>query len=189
VCSYCGCRAIAPVARLSAEHVEVLELLGDLRRAPALGRAGFDEALDRLTQALGAHTGGEERSLLAELRDDPELGAHVAALCAEHGEIDEALAALRPGDAPALAALETLLRRHIDKEENGLFPAAAIALGAEAWDRVDVLLRADPALVETLRRWEDSGGTWRPTAEDGAVVLVSCTGEEMETLRSAIPSA
>jgi hemerythrin-like domain-containing protein len=187
VCSYCGCRAIAPVARLSAEHVEVLELLGDLRRASADGRPGFEEVLGRLTRALDAHTGGEERSLLGELRGDPELGPYVAVLCAEHGEIDAALAALSPGDAAGLAALETLLRRHIDKEENGLFPAAAIALDGEAWDRVDLLLRADRVLAETLRRWEASGGTWRPAAEEGAAVLISCTGEEMETVRTAVP--
>jgi hemerythrin-like domain-containing protein len=28
------------------------------------------------------------------------------------------------------------LRRHIDREENGLFPAAVIALDGAAWDRL-----------------------------------------------------
>ena len=32
--------------------------------------------------------------------------------------------------------LEDILRRHIDKEENGLFPAAVIALDGPAWERV-----------------------------------------------------
>ena len=40
------------------------------------------------------------------------------------------------GDLTRMVALETLLRRHIDKEENGLFPAAAIALDGPAWERV-----------------------------------------------------
>ena len=33
-----------------------------------------------------------------------------------------------------------LLREHINKEENGLFPAAAIALDGDAWDRSQALL-------------------------------------------------
>lgn len=40
------------------------------------------------------------------------------------------------GDGRA-EALENLLRRHIDKEENGIFPAAAVALDGAAWDRIE----------------------------------------------------
>ena len=29
------------------------------------------------------------------------------------------------------------MRHHIDREENGIFPAAAIALGGETWDLID----------------------------------------------------
>lgn len=192
MCSHCGCRALSPVARLTAEHEQVLELLGEVRRA--VDAQALDDCVTRLEQVLIAHTRGEERSLFSELRDDPVLGDHVAALCAEHGEIDAALSGLRTGDPRTFSHFETLLRRHIDKEENGLFPAAAIALDGAGWDRVDRLLRLDLVTLEVLARWQDSGGSWRltqspdPEARTEVVELVSCTGEVMDTIIAGRPT-
>jgi len=49
----------------------------------------------------------------------------------------------------------------------------------------------DELTVATLRRWEDSGGTWR-TRHLGAamaeVELCACTGEPMQRLRGAGPA-
>jgi hemerythrin-like domain-containing protein len=62
----------------------------------------------------------------------------VAGLCAEHDDIHGVLGGVvrtAPDWPAALAALD-LLRRHIDNEEHGLFPAAVVALPMPAWDRI-----------------------------------------------------
>lgn len=135
MCSYCGCRANTVIARYSAEHDEIINAMGVLRRAASAGdRDGA--AASHLAGLLYPHTASEERSLFAELRQDAEFTEHVAGLCAEHREIDAALARVIEGDLAAAGMLEDILRRHIDKEENGLFPAAVIALDGPAWERV-----------------------------------------------------
>ena len=137
MCSYCGCRANTVIARYSAEHDEIVNAMGVLRRAASAGdRDGARVAAGDLAVLLDPHTSSEERSLFAELRRDAEFTAHVDGLCAEHREIDAALARVVEGDLAAAGMLEDILRRHIDKEENGLFPAAVIALDGPAWERV-----------------------------------------------------
>lgn len=136
MCSYCGCTAITVIGRFTAEHEAIINAMGTVRRAAETGDTACRQAAVRqLADLLAPHTRSEERSLFAELRQDPEFADHVTTLCGEHRDIDRALeaAAQDPGRA---AALEALLRRHIDKEENGLFPAAAIALDGPAWERV-----------------------------------------------------
>ncbi len=146
MCSYCGCRALASIAQLTAEHEQIVNLMGDVRRAVgSVDATVLETATSMLTAALARHTTGEERSLFTELRDDPELADHVNELCAEHVDLDTRLGRLQPGGTAAVHDLEGLLRRHIDKEENGLFPAAAISLDGAAWDRVDVRLADDAA--------------------------------------------
>lgn len=137
MCSYCGCQSIEILGRFTAEHEDIVNGLGDLRRSVAAG----DDALVAITaRALAAmldpHTASEERSLFAELRLDEEFTDEVDQLCGEHHGLDEQLSAIAAGQHGVMADFEVALRRHIDREENGLFPAAAIALGGEAWDRV-----------------------------------------------------
>ena len=137
MCSYCGCRANTVIARYSAEHDEIVNAMGILRRTASAGdRDGARVAVGDLAVLLDPHTSSEERSLFAELRRDAEFTAHVDGLCAEHRGIDAALARVVEGDLAAAGMLEDILRRHIDKEENGLFPAAVIALDGPAWERV-----------------------------------------------------
>jgi hemerythrin-like domain-containing protein len=137
MCSYCGCRANTVIARYSAEHDEIVNAMGVLRRAASAGEVnGARVAARILTGLLDPHTACEERSLFAELRKDVEFTAHVEGLCAEHRDIDGTLARVVEGDLAAAGVLEGVLRRHIDKEENGLFPAAVIALDGPAWERV-----------------------------------------------------
>lgn len=139
MCTYCGCRAITMIGRLSTEHVAILNATGALRRVAQAGDVGGTaRAVAELAALLDPHTTGEERGLFAELRLDPEFADHVDALCAEHREIDAHLARAAGGDHAEIEALENLLRRHIDKEENGIFPAAAVALDGTAWDRIQV---------------------------------------------------
>lgn len=137
MCSYCGCRANTVIARYSAEHDDIVNAMGVLRRAASAGDpAGTGACARTLASLLDPHTASEERSLFAELRLDAEFTEHVDGLRAEHREIDAALARVAEGDLAAVGALEHILRRHIDKEENGLFPAAVIALDGAAWERV-----------------------------------------------------
>lgn len=125
------------IGRLSTEHVAIINATGALRRAVHDRDAtATSTAVDELAALLDPHTTGEEQGLFTELRLDPEFAAHMDALCAEHREIDARLARVASGDHAEVDALENLLRRHIDKEENGIFPAAAVALDGAAWDRI-----------------------------------------------------
>jgi hypothetical protein len=127
------------IGRLSTEHVAIINATGALRRAALAGDSGSTAAaVAELAALLDPHTTGEERGLFAELRLDQEFASHVDALCAEHREIDAHLARVAEGDHSDVDGLENLLRRHIDKEENGIFPAAAVALDGAAWDRIQV---------------------------------------------------
>jgi hemerythrin-like domain-containing protein len=155
VCSYCGCESIEVVGRFMAEHDELINASGHLRRACDSGDAtAITAAIGTLTSLLGPHTRAEEVGLFAVLAEDAEFTEHVHGLCAEHEQIDALLAAVAAaGDTPttgdpeadrarrrtAYDAFEHLLRRHIDHEDNGLFPAAAIAFAGPEWERVAAL--------------------------------------------------
>lgn len=135
MCSYCGCHEITVIGRLMDEHEAIQNAAGDLRRAAR--SAGPEEVVacvDALTGLLDPHVLGEERGLFAELRDDPEFTSHVERLCDEHVTLEDALAEVRGGDLTGLDALLHLLDTHIEREDNGVFPAAATALDGPAWD-------------------------------------------------------
>lgn len=127
---------MALVGRLTAEHERVADLALD-----ALGAldAGDDAAarslVDAVVVALGPHTRREESGLFPELRRDADLAPHVDELCDEHDDIHAGLAAAARGDWPAVRTALHVLRRHIDREEHGLFPAALATLTPEQWDR------------------------------------------------------
>ncbi len=140
MCSYCGCRSLAVIGRLSAEHETIINVMGELRRAHASGDSPQVANLaDRLASLLDPHTRSEEQGLFAELREQPEFTEAIEALAKEHVELDTALREIIAGRPSEITAFETLLRRHIDREENGLFPAAATALGGDSWDRLAAL--------------------------------------------------
>lgn len=137
MCSYCGCRSITLIARYSAEHDAIINATGVMRRAAATGDKQATRAVaNHLATLLDPHVLSEERSLFSQLRLDPEFTEHIEQLCSEHHSIAAGLTRVADGDLASALALETLLRRHIDKEENGLFPAAAIALDGPAWEQV-----------------------------------------------------
>lgn len=125
------------IGRFSAEHEAIANAAGELRRAAELGDlpAARDRA-DQLGQLLHPHTASEERGLFSELRRDPEFTEHVDDLCREHHDLDAGLAAIAGGDMSGAGRFVDRLRRHIDREENGLFPAAAVALDGAGWERV-----------------------------------------------------
>jgi hypothetical protein len=143
MCSYCGCESIDVIGRFMAEHVDVVNATGDLRRACATGDpTSVVRASDVLAALLIPHTGAEEAGLFTVLAQDPEFTDHVRRLCAEHDELDAGLERVRAGDRASFPAFERALRDHIDREENGLFPAAAVAFAGPEWERVGDLTPA-----------------------------------------------
>jgi len=147
MCSYCGCQDLTAIGRLMAEHVDIVEATGALRRAALDGDAAAARAAGTVLGALlDPHTRGEEAGLFAELAPVDGFGEHIATLCGEHDDLDEDLAAVIDGDLGRVEPFVTRLRNHIDREENGLFPAAAIALDAEVLQR----LAEDPAAERHL---------------------------------------
>ncbi len=137
MCSHCGCLSITLIERFSAEHDAIINATGLMRRvAVTRDSAATRAAVNDLAILLAPHVLSEERSLFRQLRPDPEFTEHITLLCSEHRAIAAGLTRLADGDLASAVTLETLLRRHIDKEENGLFPAAAIALDGSAWEQV-----------------------------------------------------
>jgi hypothetical protein len=137
VCSYCGCDSIEVIGRFMAEHVEIINATGQLRAAVRSGE------VDRVATARGVvaamlwpHTSAEEDGLFRVLHREEQFAEHIDGLCEEHTSLDQYLALITPGDEVAMAQFENALRDHIDKEDNGLFPAAAIALNGEQWIEV-----------------------------------------------------
>ena len=137
MCSYCGCRSITVIGQLSEEHEHIVNHLGEVRRACATADQGaVAQALDSLVAHLDPHTRSEERGLFHVLRRNPDFAEHVDLLHEEHVGIDALVAELRAGDLGVLDELVDALYDHIDKEENGLFPAAAVELDGPDWEEV-----------------------------------------------------
>lgn len=145
MCEYCGCRSIPLIDRFSDEHYQIVNLSGDLKRAVAAG-GDVMSAARALDAVLFPHTEAEEVGLFAELRSDEAYQAVVDSLCAEHAQLDEQLTRIANGAHDEYEAFEYALRRHIDHEENGLFPAAAVSLDGDQWERI---LAATPAAEVT----------------------------------------
>lgn len=160
MCSYCGCRDIPLLKQFIAEHEVTLELAADtaaaLREGAVLRARG---RLDLLARQLHAHWRGEEEGLFAAMREDPQFSGYLDELLADHlrlrvlfGEADPAVAL----DRARLLASFDALRGHIDKEEDGLFPASLTTLSGAQWDASMRAWRqahpGDPSLDEDLHR-------------------------------------
>ena len=149
MCNYCGCRAIEPVAQLSTEHERILNLSGEIRRAVARGAdVVAAELLRTLHEVLEVHDAVEELALYPAMARLLEFSDMVGTLFDEHDEFDRVVhAALTATDgtgpstadwAAVLAALE-MLAQHIDHEEHGVFPAAAVSLDPADWEHAEVV--------------------------------------------------
>ena len=119
MCEYCGCQALASVAELTAEHDEVVNLIGLARTAIAAGDvpAAAVQAR-RIADLLAPHTAVEEEALFPALAAD--FPDHVERLLADHRAIDAVLAEVADGagapDAAWSGRLDevlTRLREHI----------------------------------------------------------------------------
>lgn len=145
MCSYCGCQAITVVGRFMAEHDEIINATGELVRAAAAGDRDLVRSTARVVaRLLHPHTHAEEVGLFAVMREQEEFTEHIDVLCGEHSQLDSLLAAVAGGDLARAPEFERQLRSHIDKEDNGLFPAAAMSLDGPEWERVDQTTPAAP---------------------------------------------
>ena len=142
MCEYCGCQAVTAIDELTREHDLVVNLIGGVRHAHAAGDLSrLAELARQIAAVLGPHTEVEEHGLFPALASDfPE---HVAALEADHRRIEAVLGEAGHG-APAestwprrLVEVLDMLREHILKEQDGVFPAALANLGTAEWEAVE----------------------------------------------------
>jgi hypothetical protein len=95
----------------------------------------------RIAAVLDPHAEVEERGLFPPLAAD--FPDQISILEAEHQEIATVLAesSLGPPEDPAwpdrLAAALALLRAHIHKEQDGVFPAALASLRTADWEAME----------------------------------------------------
>jgi hemerythrin-like domain-containing protein len=142
MCEYCNCQAIPAIEILTREHDDALD---HIRAATQAVHTGDDRALrdvcSRLIALLGPHTAVEEQALFPPLRS--EFPDQITDLCREHDVLDAALAEATstrgraPGWEQRLEAALRLLREHIRKEQDGVFPAALSTLKAAEWDQLE----------------------------------------------------
>lgn len=142
MCEYCGCQAVAAIEELTREHDLVVALIAEVRVAAAAADLPAMAALtNRMATILGPHTLVEEEGLFPALADD--FPDQVAVLHAEHRRVEAVLGEAADGTPadptwPArLAETLHLLREHILKEQDGVFPAALSSLSPAQWDAVD----------------------------------------------------
>lgn len=147
MCEYCGCQALASIDELTREHEQVLALISDVRAARRTGDVARQAELAcRIAAVLRPHTYVEEQGLFPALAGD--FPGHIASLEAEHRLIEaplaEAVRGAADGAQPAdpawperLGGALDLLREHIFKEQDGVFPAALATLRTTDWEAVD----------------------------------------------------
>jgi hemerythrin-like domain-containing protein len=144
MCEYCGCQTVTAIDDLTREHDMVVNLIGEVRAAhAATDTARMAELARQITSVLEPHTYVEERGLFPVLAAD--FPDQVTALQAEHRHIEAVLGEAADG-APAdptwparLVETLDLLREHILKEQDGVFPAALANLNPEDWDAIDTI--------------------------------------------------
>jgi hemerythrin-like domain-containing protein len=142
VCEYCGCQALETIDELTQEHDEVVRLISHLRPAHRDGGVvRMAEVAREIAKVLGPHTEVEEHGLFPALAGD--FPDQIAALEAEHRRIEAVLAEANgafltdPTWADRLMEAMAVLRDHILKEQDGVFPAALANLGTEDWEAVE----------------------------------------------------
>ncbi|MBX6356589.1 MAG: hemerythrin domain-containing protein [Micromonosporaceae bacterium] len=141
MCEYCGCQTLDPIDCLTREHDLVVGLIGELRQAHRAGDGPrMAQISRRIAAILAPHTRVEEDGLFPAFRT--EFPDHIDALVAEHRRIESVLdeaAEQIPGDPTwpdRLLTTMDVLRDHILKEQDGVFPAALATLSTEDWEAV-----------------------------------------------------
>jgi hemerythrin-like domain-containing protein len=144
MCEYCGCQALPAIDELTREHDMVVGLISRVRGAHLTHDVAELAVLARaIATVLAPHTVVEEQGLFPALAAD--FPDQVAVLHAEHRRIEAVLGEASAG-IPAdpswpdrLVETADLLREHILKEQDGVFPAALAGLSPEQWEAVDAV--------------------------------------------------
>jgi len=134
VCDHCGCRNFAPIAELTAEHVEILALAWQLTEAHQEGRSAPEGVAKELYALLEVHDAKEEVGLYPILSALGGLDDDVRAqLEAEHAELFEVL---DHGvfDRKVYYSLES----HIELEEHELFSGAMLRYDEAEWEEMSL---------------------------------------------------
>jgi hemerythrin-like domain-containing protein len=144
MCEYCGCQQIAAIAELTREHEAVVAIIGQIQSSLAGQRLeDVAKSCRQILAILAAHTVVEEGGLFPEMTG--EFPDHIEALRSEHREIEQVLGEathIVPADPTwpdRLVGVLFLLREHILKEQDGVFPAALVALDADQWERIEAV--------------------------------------------------
>lgn len=127
--------------RLWAEH-SAIQRAADAVRAAIETDNPIEPALAMLIALIDQHGRYEESALFNELHDEGGVEEKLAELHREHRSLRRALGNAAAGrlEIPAVIAALDLLQQHIRREEYGLFPAAVLLLGNDAWERLDAEL-------------------------------------------------
>jgi hemerythrin-like domain-containing protein len=151
MCEHCGCRGVEPIAELMDEHLSLLDLAGDIRRALSTGdRPAAVARLEVLARHLTAHVRREEAGVFTALKNQGDFVEEVDTLEAEHVSFDEAVAGLDPSSAGFEDTVARLLRDlddHVERENVGIFPVSVVTLGATGWDTVNAAHQASPSFL------------------------------------------
>jgi hemerythrin-like domain-containing protein len=144
MCEYCGCQQIAVIDELTREHDAVVALLRQIKSSLAGQRLADAAACCReISSILAPHTVVEEQGLFPEMT--AEFPDHIEVLRSEHRKIEQALGEVSDGvpDDPTwpdrLLGAFVMLREHILKEQDGVFPAALAALDPDQWERIEAV--------------------------------------------------
>jgi hemerythrin-like domain-containing protein len=151
MCEYCGCQAVTVIEELTREHERVLDHVRDAEQAARRGDLDAARAAcERIEDVLVPHTAVEEHGLFPAL--EGEFPDQVRDLEQEHRHLEDVINRLHgPGAAWSGELLEVLsmLRQHILKEQDGVFPAALAMLREPDWQAMeDVRASVGSALTE-----------------------------------------
>ena len=144
MCEYCGCQEIATIGELTREHDAVVAEIAVVRRL--VGEGNLDavaKTAARIAEILSPHTEVEEDGLFPLMAQD--FPDHIHVLEDEHRLVEGVLAESTdgvpsaPGWPDRLIATLELLRDHILKEQDGLFPASVTTLDPGDWQRIELL--------------------------------------------------
>lgn len=131
MCDHCGCRDYEPIAELTAEHDEIMNLARSVAVATEDGLADPLE-VERLQALLELHTTKEEIGLYPLLLSTGDLEPEVCeAFENEHDDLHQMLT-----DGVFDQRQYNILVTHIEAEEYGLFPSAMYAFDAELWTKL-----------------------------------------------------
>lgn len=135
MCDHCGCREYAPIAQLTADHVEILALAESLSSATRHHQPIDVVGKARLLELLAMHSAKEEAGLypllIAQMGDDDGAFAHLEE---EHREI----AGLIETDRFEHLAFYAL-QRHVEEEEEVLFSSALFWFDGDTWEVLEAV--------------------------------------------------